>query len=89
MIFENINFPQYSFFCFGIIEQHYSKIKWNEIRKYMYWILGKNSFYLGNWKLSVNFFWNLLQLCCDIDDAETQGKVLQEFLTVVKKWNVI
>jgi hypothetical protein len=65
-------------------------VKWNEIRKYMYKSLGSNVFYLGNFKLSVKFFKSLLQLCCDIDDGNSQVQVLKEFLeVVVTKWSTI
>lgn len=48
IIYESLKNPNYSYFCFGLVEPHYSKVKWNEIRKYMYKNLGNNTFYLGN-----------------------------------------
>jgi len=90
IIYEDLKNLNYSYFCFGLIEPYYSKVKWNEIRKYMYKVLGSNTFYLGNFKLSVKFFKSLLQLCCDIDDPKSQVNVLNEFLNVVvQRWNVI
>jgi len=70
IIYETLGFKTHGFFCFGIAEPYYTKFKWNEIRNFLYTILSKSSFYFGNLQLSVSFFRNLLQLCCDIDDSE-------------------
>lgn len=87
-VYENYDYKDYSFFCFGIAEPYYTKLKWNEIRKFLYTSLSESSFYFGNLQLSVKFFKNLLQLCCDIEDSNDgkikQKEVLEQFFTVVK-----
>lgn len=91
IIYLKFNYKDYSFFCFGISEPYYSKFKWNEIRNFLYTSLSESSFYFGNLQLSVKFFRNLLQLCCDIEDNRdvqtSQKECLNQFFSVVKNWN--
>ena len=88
-IYEKLHMRHYSFNCFAMVQPYYSNMRWNGIRDFLYRTLGRDSFYLGNLQLSVKFFRNLLQLCCDIEDSSGQKECLEEFLSVVKKWNDI
>ena len=90
-IYEMLGKKDYSFFWFGIAEPYYTKFKWNEIRNFLYTNLSQSSFYFGNLQLSVKFFRNLLQLCCDMEDNRdvqaSQKECLNQFFSVVQNWN--
>lgn len=91
IIYETYGYKDYSFFCFGIAEPYYTLFKWNEIRNFLYTSLSQSSVYFGNLQLSIKFFRNLLQLCCDIEDnrniKNSQKEILNQFFSVVQNWN--
>lgn len=44
---------------------------------------------MGDNKLAVQFFRNLLELCCEFDNMQEQKNCLNEFLLAVQNWNQV
>jgi hypothetical protein len=67
--YEKLNLQNYSFNCFTIVHPFYQRYGkgWNGIRFQLYSSLGRNSQNMGDISLAVQFFRNLLQLCCEFD----------------------
>lgn len=67
--YERLNLQSYSFNCFTIVHPFYQRFGsgWNGIRFQLYSSLGRNSQNMGDSSLAVQFFRNLLQLCCEFD----------------------
>ncbi len=84
--FEALNLRNYSFNCFTLVHPYYQRLKWNGIRFSLYSALGRNSQNLGDNSLAVQFFRNLLQLCCEFDQSQEQKDCLNEFLVAVQNW---
>ena len=86
--YEKLNLQNYSFNCFTVVHPFYQRHKgWNDIRFQLYSSLGRNSQNMGDINMAVQFFRNLLQLCCEFDHQQEQKNCLNEFLIAVQNWN--
>ncbi len=81
--YERMNLRNYSFNCFALVHPYYQALKFNGIRFYLFSSLGRNSANLGDINLAVQFFRNLLQLCCEFEHEQEQKQCLNEFLLAV------
>ncbi len=87
--YERLNLQSYSFNCFTQVHPFYQRYGkgWNGIRFQLYSNLGRNSQNMGDITLAVQFFRNLLQLCCEFENQQEQKSCLNEFLIAVQNWS--